>query len=1246
MIAIKYETLGFMVLALICIAVQYHQVSILCKNRNNVKISQKIGDANIIFSSGCTNISIAHNILLDSIKSQGLQDTSGSGHGLLVNRMSYKKFFLIMLLKTLLLSGDIQLNPGPIKYPCGAPDCGKPVKSNQKGIQCDSCLLWYHTKCIYMSDDEYYTLGTSDMAWYCYKCCLPPFTDSFFEELTIPQSTNLTSSPLSLSPTHFDSSLRFDNSPAIPSFLNSSDLSLLLNSSLTNLEPSEIFPFTDNSINSTMKTIPPVIMDINSLNLEGSEASMEEEEDPHYIKELLEYRKGNLKNLIISQYNVNSFRYKYFEFRAVLDNKFVDLCHICETKLDDSFKKEQFSIYSFKMYRRDRDENGGGQIVYIRSDLPSRRLEHLESTALESIVCEVQLRSDKWGFVFVYRPPGMNDNTAISELDIILNKVLTKYDYIFLSGDINFNLLDCEKEGKLLAELLNVYGMKNLVKSPTCFKSVVNPSMVDVLCTNAPNLFCKSQVWDLGISDFHKMTTVVKKGFIGATKPTNITYRSFKHFDKEAFIKDVSNIPYYNPPTGEVDSYYYAFNSMFNDIIDEHIPLKTKKLKMKPCNFMNSRWRKAINKRNMLRNRYYNIRSKQSWENYRQQRNLCTRIRRESVNQYFLERCAGGPKSRDFWPTVKPFLSKNCVNNNDNIFLCEDEVLITEPDKVCNVFNNFYVNVANDIGQDAGNYKDDFSDHPSILAINDVYKSTEPSFTFKHVKEAAVCKYINALNPKKAAGHDGISSKLLKLCSTQLTPHITSLINHTIENHYFPDTLKMANVTPVFKKENHLDKSKYRPVSILPSLSKVYEKVIADQLNEHMDCIFSKMLSAYRKGRSCQHVLIDLIEEWRSKLDIKNYVGAVLMDLSKAFDCLPHDLLMAKLKAYGLGDDALGLISSYLKQRLQRVKVGSFFSLWENILKGVPQGSILGPLLFNIFMNDIFYVLKSVDMKNYADDNTITDSDPDLDTLKAKLTRSSLEAIDWFRVNQMQANPEKFHCILLGSDRKPIETDLTFGDIKIKTESEVDLLGITIDDKLSFDSHITKLVDKAAKQLNAVKRIGHFLPQDCRMVIFRSFVLSNFNYCPLVWHFCGVKNTEKLEKIQKRGLQFVFRDYTSDYETLLGRCGLDSLQLSRLKTLACEVYKTINDQGPSYLKEVFKIRNTTSILTLRGEKHKDLEVPTIRTETFGRHSLRSLAPEVWNSIPSEHRKVVTLDEFKELLDTWAGVKCKCQMCRT
>ena len=197
------------------------------------------------------------------------------------------------------------------------------------------------------------------------------------------------------------------------------------------------------------------------------------------------------------------------------------------------------------------------------------------------------------------------------------------------------------------------------------------------------------------------------------------------------------------------------------------------------------------------------------------------------------------------------------------------------------------------------------------------------------------------------------------------------MINKTITNSVFPDQLKQAQVVALHKKNNALNKSNYRPVSILPVISKFFERAIHEQLlTEYFNNHFHPFLSAFRSGYGCNTTLLKIIEDWKQALDQNKYIAAVLMDLSKAFDCLPHKLLLLKLEAYGMTKSALQLIEKYLTNRKQCVKDGTTLSNWQDIYKGVPQGSILVPVLFNIFLNDIFHLTTSSTLYNYADDNT------------------------------------------------------------------------------------------------------------------------------------------------------------------------------------------------------------------------------------------------------------------------------------
>ena len=320
----------------------------------------------------------------------------------------------------------------------------------------------------------------------------------------------------------------------------------------------------------------------------------------------------------------------------------------------------------------------------------------------------------------------------------------------------------------------------------------------------------------------------------------------------------------------------------------------------------------------------------------------------------------------------------------------------------------------------------------------------------------------------------------------------------------------------------------------------------------------------------CHHVLTKLIQDCKSALDKGEFVGMILMDLSKAFDCLPHRLLLSKLRCYGITDNACTLLMSYLSQRKQRVKIGRSRSYWGNLSHGVQQGFVLGPLIFNIFLNCVFYVLdKQCNLYNYADDNTLVNSDACILSLKSKLEKSANMASHWFANNHMKSNFSKFQEMILNNHPDSCEISLRVANTDVKLNDCVKLLGVYIDYELKFTNQVDHLCKRTSRQLSALRRIAKYLKKDCMMKLFNAFILSNCNYSSVVWHFCTRESTWKVEKIHKSALRIVLNDYKSNYDTLLQLSNLQPLLISRFKASLYEVYKCTREINPSCMNELF-----------------------------------------------------------------------------
>ncbi len=965
-------------------------------------------------------------------------------------------------------------------------------------------------------------------------------------------------------------------------------------------------------------------------------------EDPKTV--LNKLRTKNSERIIIGHLNINHLENKFEPLVSLVKDR-LDIFLLSETKIDESFPPGQFTIEGYaKPFRRDRDKCGGGLILYLRNDIPCKqiKLQYTLPSDIECLFIEINLRNKKYLLVGGYNPHKDSSPYFLNHVGKALDTLLCVYENILLLGDFNST-----QEEQCMKDFCETYNLKNLVNEPTCFKSTKNPSSIDVMLTNRKISFQNTMTIETGLSDHHKMTTSVLKVFFKKKEPMQINYRSFKNFNELIFKNELKN----SLQNCILETIVYdEFKDIFMKVLNTHAPRKQRVVRGNNQPFMNKTLSKAFMHRSKLKNIYNKNPTKLNGNNYKRQRNYCVSLLAKEKKKYYNNLDLKiFDDNKKFWQSIKPLFSNKVKVSEKNITIVENGKITSINCEVAEKLNHYFIEsvinldiepFAPNLGNDLNIYNIDdilrkYEIHPSILKIKETVKIGN-KFNFSDSTSNAFEDEINRLDHTKAGMENDFPAKILIGNNDIISPYLSAIYNNSKNNNTYPANLKLADVTPIHKKDETTSMKNYRPVSLIPIVSKLFERDMYNQILSYIDKFLSPYLFGYRKGYSTEQCLTVMLEVWKKAVDRKGKAGAILTDLSKAFDCLNHNLLIAKLEAYGFDKNALLFVKDYLQNRKQRTKINGSYSSWLELLFGVPQGSILGPLLFNIFINDMFYFIKESKIANYADDNTLYTVSKTITELLNTLENETTLILDWFRKNEMKPNDDKCHLIVCNEDN----VSVTLRNEKISAAETVVLLGVKIDNKLNFSEHVSELCKKGNQKLHALARISRYLDKSKLRIIMKTFIQSQFNYCPLVWMFHNRTLNHKINRLHERALRIVYKDETLTFQELLDKDDSVTIHHRNLQRLAIEMYKIKHHLSPIPMQALFNEKINHYDLRYKSSWETD----NLRTVKYGSETIRNMGPKTWELVPNNIKESTSLLEFKTKIKRWKPNSCTCRLC--
>ena len=927
-------------------------------------------------------------------------------------------------------------------------------------------------------------------------------------------------------------------------------------------------------------------------------------------------------------------------FQATYD---FDLFGVCESLLNKGIAKEDILVNGFspEPFRADKPENvrNGGVCLYFKENLPIKERCDLEILP-ETIVAELKLNRKKIFFVLSYCHPDLSS----TEFDEYVKSLEHIYECInkenptvtILTGDFNarsplFWENDAEnREGRVLNNFLMSNNLEELINEPTHIRDNGSQSCIDLICTDQPYIFTETGV--LPSLDPHSKHNIIH-GSLNFHNPCPPPYKrkiwDYKTAKTDLIRNELLNTDWKSLFSGlNTDEMSLIFTDTLLNIFSRNISNK-----IITCNDKDAPWITPAVKSAIRRNsRVYRKwimrgRNPNDHNKVREVQNATNKLIREAKHSYFekLGDKLSDPQTgqKTFWTAFKRITNKKKLTNIPPIF--DNNIYVTNFHQKAKIFNDYFA--------------DQCKIHDNGSVLPDYFSRTDLSISYVDVNTDQIVDIIRKYSSKKAHGCDEISVAMLQLCATEVALPLSLIFQKCLSSGTFPDSWKCANVQPVHKKNNRQAKSNYRPISLLPICGKILEKIIFDRVYSFLNVnkLISKNQSGFRPGDSTIYQLVSITSNIFDSFEKYDETRALFLDISKAFDKVWHDGLIFKLKCNGISGNLLKFLENYLQNRQQRVVLNGTASDWRSVNAGVPQGSVLGPLLFLIYINDLTDNISS-HMRLFADDSSLFTRVEGVDQTHDKLVKDLRTVTNWAYQWKMVFNPDltkqAIEVIFSVKKKKPEHPELLFNGIPVSREDHTKHLGIYLDSGLNFSKHIREAVMKATKGVSLLKYLSKYVSRKVLDLSYKLYVRPHLDYGDVIYHNQRTDLMNLVEQVQYKAALIVSGCWQgTNREKLYEELGWEYLSQRRWCRRMTMFYKILNGMAPSYLLDNITEYGSSNVSLRRNA----IRPPLSRTGRYD-NSFFPFCINNWNNLDNSIKSSPSLSIFKTNLNKFVRPK--------